>query len=173
MYVQDIADVDLRQHAVNSEFIVVFAQTARHIVLVVARCVLLAEHGDVVVGAVHRRAHKVSRARVKTYVFLVYVLFVDSRGDKRTVGREHVSAQLGVDLNVAHTRGHKYLLEFFANALAYYRDIVLAVLGLIVNAYAAREVDELDMHAGLFVQANRKLEKNRRELGIIIVGNSV
>ena len=50
-----IADVNLRQIAVNSKLVVIFAQTAGHVVGMIAQRVFLAEHGDMVVCAIHRR----------------------------------------------------------------------------------------------------------------------
>ena len=65
------------QHPVDGKLVVVLAQAADHIVLVVAGSVLLAQHGDVVVGAVHGRAHQVGGTGVHTDILLINVLFVD------------------------------------------------------------------------------------------------
>ena len=46
----------------------------------------LAQHGDVVVSAVHGRAHQVGCAGIQTDVFLIDVLLVDGRGHQRAVG---------------------------------------------------------------------------------------
>ena len=64
--------------AVNGKLVVVLAQAAGHVVGVVAQRVLLAEHGDMVVCAVHRRAHEVGRAGVQTGILLIGVLLVDA-----------------------------------------------------------------------------------------------
>ena len=52
---QHIAHIDLGQHTINGKLIIVLAQTADHIVFMVAGGVLFAQHGDVVVGTVHGR----------------------------------------------------------------------------------------------------------------------
>ena len=48
-----VTDIDLRQHPVDGEFVVVLAQGTGHIVLVVAGLVFLAQYSDVMVSAVH------------------------------------------------------------------------------------------------------------------------
>ena len=55
--VDDIADFDFRQHTVDSKLVVVLAQAAGDVVLVVTGGILLAKHCNVMVGAVHGRAH--------------------------------------------------------------------------------------------------------------------
>ena len=45
---------------------------------------LLAHDGDVVIGAVHGRAHQVGGAGVHADVLLISVLFVDGLGDQRS-----------------------------------------------------------------------------------------
>ena len=72
-----IPDIDFREHSVNREFVAVFAKSARDIVLVVAGLIFLSEHGYVVISTVNCGAHKVCRARVKSDVFLINVLFAD------------------------------------------------------------------------------------------------
>ena len=84
--VDQVADVDSGQHPVNGELVVVLAQAADHIVLVVAGGVLLAQHGDVVVSAVHGGAHQVGSTGIQTDVLLVDVLFVDGGCHQRAVG---------------------------------------------------------------------------------------
>ena len=55
--INDIPDLDLGQHAVDGKLIIVLAQAAGHIVLMVAGGILLAQHCNVMVGAVYGRAH--------------------------------------------------------------------------------------------------------------------
>ncbi len=83
--VEHIADVYRRNGAVNSEFIAVFAQAARDIADEIAGGIFFAEHGDVVVCAVNRRAHEVCRASVQTNIFFVDVFFMNRRGDECAV----------------------------------------------------------------------------------------
>ena len=77
----DVADLDLRQASLDGKFVVVFAQTAGDVVDVIQERVLLAQHRDVVVSAIHGRAHQVGGAGVQTHVFPVDVLFVNDGGD--------------------------------------------------------------------------------------------
>src|SRR5699024_3368682 len=113
--IDQIPDVDPRQHPVHGELVVVLAQAAHHVVFVVAGGVLLAQHRDVVVGAVHGRAHQVGGAGVQADVLLIDVLFVDGGGDQRAVGPGHEPAHLGKDGNVPHAGRDQDLLKLFAD----------------------------------------------------------
>ncbi len=122
--------------------------------------VFLAEYGDVVIRAVHRRTHEIRCAGVQTDIFLVDMLFVNRCSNKRAERCEHISAELGVDFNVVHTRWYEDFLIFLSNAVTDDCDIVLRFLGLVVNSYAAGEVYELDMYACLFLQTYGKFKEN-------------
>ena len=141
MDVKDIPDVDLGQHPVNGKLVVILAQPAHHVVLVVAGLVLLAQHSDVVVSAVHGGAHQVCGASVQTNVLLINVLFVDDGGHQCTVGAGGKAAHLAEDGHIAHTGRHKDLLKLFAHALADGHDVVLGLLRAVRDADAAGQVD--------------------------------
>ena len=102
---QQIADVDLGQHPVHGELVVVLAQGAGDVVLVVAGLVLLAHDGDVVIGPVHGRAHQIGRAGIHADVVLVGLLLVEDPGDQMAVGGQHEAAQLGAQGHVTHAGG--------------------------------------------------------------------
>ena len=121
------------------------------------------------IRAVHRGTHEVCGTGVQTDIFLVNMLFVNSCRDKRAERSEHISAELGVDLNVVHTGRYEDLFKFLSNSVADDRDIVLRFLWLVVNSYAAGEVYELDMYACLFLQTYGKFKENARKLGIVAV----
>ena len=171
--IEQVAAIDLRQAAVNGELVVVLAQAANDVIDVIRRSILLAQHGDVVVRAVHRRAHQVAGAGVHADVLLVGVLLVNRRGDERAVWAEHEAAQLGKDRDVAHARGHEHLLVGPAHALADDRDVVGGILRPVWDAHAAGEVDERDFCAGLPVQLHRFLEENPRERRVVFVGQCI
>ena len=84
--IHDVADVDLGQHPVDGKLVVVLAQTAHHIIHVIAGLVFLAQHSDVMVCAIHGRTHQVGSAGVQTDVLLIDMLFVDGRCHQSTVG---------------------------------------------------------------------------------------
>ena len=105
-----IADVNLRQIAVNGKLVVILAQTAGHVVGMIAQRVFLAEHGDMVICAVHRRAHKVRRAGVQTGILLIGMLLVDALGNQSAVRAKDKAAHLGVDGNIVHAGRNKNLV---------------------------------------------------------------
>ena len=72
----DVADLDGGQAPVDGKLVIVFAQAAGHIVDVIQQGILLAQNGDVVVGAVHSRAHQIGGAGIQTNVLSVDVLLV-------------------------------------------------------------------------------------------------
>ena len=168
-----VADVDARQVAVDRKLVVVLTQAAGHIIGAVMQRVLLAENGDMVVSAVHRRAHEVGRAGVQTGILLVGVLVVDALGNECAVGAEDEAAHLGVDGNIAHARRNEDLVERAVNALADCHDVVRLLPRLVGDAYAARQVDERDMHAGLLLNLNGQLEQDAGERRIILVCDRV
>ena len=168
-----IADIDLGQHAVNGEFIIVFAQPARNVIEMIAGRVLLAEDGDVVIGLVHGGAHEVGGAGVQTDVFLPDMLFVQYLCDEMAVGREHKTSELGEDGDVTHARGDEDILIGFSHALADDEDVVVLLFGAVGDAHAAREVDEGDVHARLGGQFHGEAEEDLGEFGVIAVVGGV
>ena len=170
---QHIAHIDLGQHTVNGKLIIVLAQTADHIVFMVAGGVLFAQHGDVVVGTVHGRAHQVGSAGIQADILFINVLFVDGCGNQAAIRSQHKAPHLGKDGNVAHTGGHQDLLKLFADTLANGQDIIGALLRLVGNANAAGQVDELDVCTGLLVQTHSQVEQDTGQFRVIIIGNGI
>ena len=168
-----IADLDLGQVAVDGELVVVFAQAAGHIIGVVVQGVFLAQHSDVVVRAVHRRAHQVGRAGVQTRIFLVGVLLVDALGHQRTVGPEDEAAHLGVDGHIAHARGDEHLVKRAVHAFADRHDVARLLARAVGDAHAAGQVDERDVHAGLALHLDREVEQDARQRRIVLVCDRV
>ena len=170
---EDVAHVDARQGAVDRELVAVLAQTPHHVVHMVGGLALLAEHRDVVVGAVDRRPHEVGRAGVDADVLLVDVLLVDGGRQQRAEGREHEAAELGQDGDVAHAGGHQDPVEHLVDARPDGLDVVCRLLGPVVDPHAAREVDGADMHARLVRDALRKLEELGGQRRIVVVRHGV
>ena len=139
----------------------------------VAGFVFLAQHRDVVVRAVHGRAHQVGGAGVDTDILFIDMLFVQHRRHQRAVGRQHVAAHLGKQRHIPHPGRDKDLLKLAAHALADLGDVVAALVGAVGDAHAARQVDELDLGAGALVQAHRQAEQDARQLGVVFVGDGV
>ena len=66
-----IALVDLREFAVNSEFITVLTEGSGYIISMIARLIFFTEDGNVMISTVDRRTHQVSRAGIYTDILLV------------------------------------------------------------------------------------------------------
>ena len=170
---QQIADVDLGQHSVHGELVVVLAQGAGDVVLVVAGLVLLAHDGNVVIGTIHGRAHQVGRAGVHADIIFIGLLLVEDPGDQMAVGGQHKTAKLGTQGHVAHTGGDQDILIGPADPLADDGDVVGGLVGEIGHAHAAGQVDEGDVAAGLVFQLHGHLEQDGGQGRVILVGQGV
>ena len=171
--INDVANVDLGQHPVNGKLVVVLAQTAHHIVHMVARLIFLAQHGDVVVSAVHGRAHQVGCAGIQTDVFLIDVLFVDGSCHQCAVGAGGKAAHLSKDGHIAHACGHQNFLKLLAHTLADGHDIVLGLLRAVRDAHTAGQVDITDVHTGGLLHPDSQLEQDTCQLRVILIGNGI
>ena len=139
----------------------------------VAGLVLLAQHRDVMVGAIHGRAHQVGCAGIHTDVLLVDVLFVQHRRDQAAVRSQHITAHLGEERHIPHSSGNQNFLKLFADALADLGDIVAALLRAIGDAYAARQVDELDLGTRALMKTHRQTEQDARQFRVILIGDRI
>ena len=135
--------------------------------------VFLAEHRDVMIGAVHSGPHQVSRARVHADVFLIDMLFMDRFGDQRAVGSQHKAAHLAVDRHISHALVAQDSVVNFLNSLADHRDIIRSIIGGIRYADAAGQVDESDMHVEGAVQFSYKFKQLGCQHRIILVSDSI
>ena len=171
--VEQVALVDLRQHPVNGELIVVLAQAAYYVILVVAGGMLLAHDRDMVIRAVHGGAHQVGGAGVHADVFLIGVLLMGGGGHQRAVGRQHKPTHFGKQLHISHASGNQNLLELLPNALADGKNVVFLLIRAIGNANAAGEVDEVNVTAGFLLKIHGQLEQNPRQRRVIVVGDGI
>ena len=148
---QQVAQVDLREGAVDGELVVVLAQPSGHVVDVVAGRVLLTHDGDVVIRAVHGGAHKVGGAGVYPHILLVGMLEVRRLGHQAAVGGQHEPAQLGEDGHVSHPGADQHLLICLAYAFTDDRNVVGGLVRAVGDSHAAGEVDKGDVTAGLLL----------------------
>ena len=102
MNYQNISHVNLWQHPVNGKFIVVFTQRSGYIVFVVAGSILFAHDGNVMISAVHRRAHQVDCTRIHTDVLFVGMFFVDGFCYQAAIGTHHETAKFGEDGDIVY-----------------------------------------------------------------------
>ena len=117
----------------------------------ITRLVLLAHHSDVVVSAVHSRTHQVYRACVNTDVLLVGMLLVDRSCHESAVRSQHEAAKLCEERHIAHSCRNKNFLVNLSYALADDLDVVRLLVRSVRDSDSAREVDELDVGASLFL----------------------
>ena len=137
MDIEQVSFLNLREHAVDRELVIVFAEAADHIVLMVAGRVFLAQDSDMVVSPVHGRTHQVGRAGVYTDIFLVDMLLMDGSGDQGAVGSQHKAAHLRINGDIIHARGDQDLLVFAADAFSDRVDIIGNAVRGVGDAYAA------------------------------------
>ena len=97
---EQVAGDDLGEGALDGELVVVLAERAGDVVDVVGGEALLAQDGDVVVGAVEGRAHEVGHAGVEADVVAVGVLEVADGGDEVARGAGDATAALEAEGHV-------------------------------------------------------------------------
>ena len=168
-----VPHVDLGQAPLDGELVVVLAKAAGDIVHMVQDGVLLAQHGDVVVSAVHGRTHQVGGAGVQADVLPVDVLLVEHGGYQMAEGRQHEPAQLGINRHIAHARGIHDLLIAHPHSVADGLDVAPGLLGAIVHADAAGEIDEGEVRPGGVAQPHRQAEQLAGKLRVIFIGGGV
>lgn len=167
--VEDIAPVDLRKHPVDGEFIVVLAERAGNIVFVIARSRFLAHHGDVMIGAVHRRTHQVRRAGIDADVILVCVFFMNRGRDQCAVRAEHKASHLSVNGNIVHAGRNENLIIDTTYTVGDFINIVRRILRTIRDSDAAGEIDKVEMTSRQLADFTNKGKKRLRKSRIIFV----
>ena len=170
---QQITGLNLRQHPVHSKFVVVFAQGAGDVILVVAGGILFSHHRDMMVGPVHGGTHQIGCAGVDPHVLFISVFEVSGLCHQTAVGSQHKSAQLGKDGHITHAGRDQDLLVFPAHTLTDGGDVVFSLLRTVGDTYAAGEIDEPNVAACLLPKLYRRLEEDTRQCGIIGVGEGV
>ena len=170
---EQVSPVDLGELPVHGKLVIVFAEGADDVIGVVADGVLLAQDGDVVVGAVHGGPHEVGRAGVDTDVLLVNVLGVDGPGDKGAVGGQHETAHLRVDRDVIHAGGDQDPLIFLPDAISDHADVIGNLALAVGDADAAGKVDKGEMNAELLLDLHGQGEEAACQLRIIVIGYGV
>ena len=139
----------------------------------VAGGVLLAHHGDMVVSAVHGRAHQVHRAGVHADILLVGVLFMDRLRHQAAVGAHHEAAKLRVNRHIAHACRNQHLLVNPAHALSDDPDVVGLLIRTVGNSDAAGKIDETDIRPRLFFQPDSQLKEHLCKHRIILVRHRI
>ena len=148
---EQVALIDLRKHTVDRKLIVVLAEGTCDIVLMVAGLVLFSHNRDMVISAVHSRAHQVYRAGVDADVLLIGMLLMDRSCHESTVRGQHEASKLCEDRHVTHSCRNKNFLVNLSYALTDDLDIIRLLVRSVRDTDSAGEVDELDISAGLLL----------------------
>ena len=164
-----VTDIDLRQHPVDGEFVVVLAQGTGHIVLVVAGLVFLAQYSDVMVSAVHGRTHQVHGTGIHTDVFLMSMLLMDDLGHQMSVRCHHITTKLCVDCHITHACRYQNFLIYLTHAFADDSDVVGFLIRTVRNTDTTGQIDEGNVCAGLLFQLYCQFEQFSCQSGIIVI----
>ena len=161
-----IANVDMRQGPVNGKLVVVFAQRADDVVDMVVGLVFLAGNGDVMIRAIHRRAHQVGGAGVQPDILLINMLFMDGGGHQTAVRAGHIAAKFAGDVYM-HTGGNNHLLVQSAHIVCNLFNIRRRLLRAVGNAHAAGKVNHKKVCADHFMRLGRQFKEHPGDGGII------
>ena len=126
-----ISQLNFRKLPIHGELIVIFAEAAGDVIYMVGRGVFLAQHGDMVIGAIHSGTHEIGRTSVQTDIVLIDFFLMDSRSHQAAVRAGHKATQLRVDSDIAPAGGDENFLESLADALSNGENIVFLLVGLI------------------------------------------
>ena len=160
---QQVTDLDFRQGAVDGELVVIFAQTADDVIDVVMRQAFLPADGDVVVRAVHRRAHEVRGAGIHADVVLVGVLLVNHARDKPAHVAGHPAAEFGFQRDAAVREDFLvYLADAFADGEYIRRGQFGRMITLKGNEIASAPLEEIAGKLKLVTEDNDLVVQGRR-----------
>ena len=93
-------------------------ERAGHIIGVIAGRVLLSHDSDMVISAVHGRAHQVYCAGVYADILFIGMLFMNGLCHQTAVGAHHKAAELRINRHVAHAGRHKHFFINLAHAFS-------------------------------------------------------
>ncbi len=170
---QQIADLYLRQHAVDGKLIVVLTQGPRDIIFAVTGLLLLPHNGNMMIRPVHCRTHQVYGTGVNTDVFFVCVLLMDRLSHQTAVRPEHEPPKFRIDRHIPHSFRYQHFLIYSAHAVADHTDIVRLLIRRIRNPDPARQIDELNMYARLPLKLHSRLKQDLRKHRIILVRDGI
>ena len=170
---EEVSDFHFRKHAVDREFIVVFAQGTCYVIFVVARLIFFSHHRDVVVSAVHCRPHQIDRAGITADVLFVDVFLMDGAGNESAVRSHHETAHFRVNCNIAHAGRNENFIVHFMYTLANHADVIAFLIRFVRNSDAAGKIDEFNLHARLFLQLYSQLKQCFCQNWVVIIGYGI
>ena len=168
-----VSFLNLWQHPVNGKLIVILAQGSRDIVFMVAGSVLLSKHCNMVIRAIHCRAHQIDCTRVYSDIIFVRVLFMNCFCHKASVRSHHVTSKLCVNLYITHSCRDKHFLVYLSNPLTNRIDIIRLLIRSVWDTDSSGKVDKFDVYSCFFGQSHRLLKKYFCQHRIVVIGNCI
>ena len=165
---QQIAHGDLGQLALDGELVAVLAQGADDVVGLRGGGGFLAQHGDVVVGAVHAGAHEVGHGGVHADVGTVGVLPAEGAGDEPAVGAGDGAAAFHVDGERIEAGGDDELVVPGARAAGDGGIVHGPLFGPVGDADAAAGVDEGNADAEAVLELDGQLEQHAGGFDVVL-----
>ena len=139
----------------------------------IAGGILLAQHRNMMVRAVHGRTHQIGGTGIHTDVFFIGVLFVDGFRHQTAIGTQQEPAQLGENGHIAHPRRDQNFLISLPDAFTDDGNIIFRLFGTVGDADAAGQIDKGNVTARFPLQFHGSLEQNPGQRRVIFIGNGV
>ena len=109
--------------------------------------ILFSHHRYMVVGPVHGRPQQIDRTGINADIVLVNLLFMDGRCNQSSVGAQHKTAQLCIEINISVSGFDQSFLVVLFNDICYFKDIYRLFIRQVGDADAAGQVDKADSDA--------------------------
>ena len=170
---QQIPFVDPGKHPVNSEFVIVFTERTCHIIHMVTGGILFSHNGQMMVGPIHSRPHKVYGTGIAANVFFVGMLLMDCLCHQGAVRPHHKASQLCIESHIPHPCRDKDFLIYFADSFPNHTDIIGLLIRAVRDSDSTGKIDKTNMGAGLSLKLNRNLKKYLCQHGIILIRHSI
>ena len=148
---QQIPFVNPRHHTVNGKLIIIFTQRSYYIIFVITFPILFPHHRNVMICAIHCRAHQVYGTGVHTNIFFISMLLMNRLCHKAAIRSHHKAPHFCINRRIAKARRHKHFFKHLAHAFPNYTDIIWLLPRLIRNTNASGKVDKTDIASGCFL----------------------
>ena len=144
---KNVANLDFWQITLDSKFVVVFAKRASYVVHMVAWLIFLAQHGNVMISAVHSRTHKIVHTCIAANVFAECMFQVTNCRYQISVRTGNETSRFQIQFHRRKTIRNKNVFIFLANTLADFENVEFLLLRTIRNAKTATKIDEVEANA--------------------------
>ena len=170
---QIISHVNLRKITVNGKFIIVLTKRSCNVIQMIARLILLAKNGNMMISTVHSRTHQVYCTGIHADIFLVGMFLMDCLGYQAAIRSHHETSQLSVDCHISHSFRNKNFLVNLAHTLSDHTDIIRCLFRTIRNTDTTGKIDKLNVRSCLLLKLNSKLKHYLCKHWVIFVRYSI